>query len=86
MPQFIRGVLHQLGNHAVFHGSLCQFRAQPVLVVGQPLVGKRPVEESQKLFHIHSNYLTTLRSHGLSSFRVRVLSRTRRLDTSGYTW
>ena len=37
-------MLQELGHHGLLHWPLRELGAQPVLVVGQPLVGERLVE------------------------------------------
>jgi hypothetical protein len=45
VAQLVCGVLHQLSNHCFFHRSFHDLGAEPVLIIGEPLIRESHVEQ-----------------------------------------
>ncbi len=67
VAQFLRGVLEKFGRHRLPHRPLGQLGPHPVLVIGQPLVGKGLVQQFDQFLHVHSDDRTTFRAHCYAS-------------------
>ena len=88
MTQFICGVFEQFGRHGLFHRPLHHLGTKPILVVREPLVGKRTVEQinqfitfiptiSRPLVPMGTSFVSNERFQGLSSrasFRAEAFS------------
>ena len=56
-------MLQQFGDHRFFHRPLDDFGAEPILIIGQPRVGERHVEQLQELLHVHADDFDAFGSH-----------------------